>query len=83
MDQNEKDRHHCERYTVIDTIVILNESEEKEVKAEDLVIIDNRNGNKIMTVCRTGVGSNENLRAAYLGNRAYACLAKSTVGRER
>jgi hypothetical protein len=50
--------------TVIDATVILNAGEERSVKAEDLVIIDNRNGNKIMAVCRTAQGSNENLRAA-------------------
>jgi len=63
--------------TVIDALVILNEGEEKAVKAEDLVIIDNTNGNKIMAVCRMGVGSNENLRAAgFSPGIAYARLGR-------
>lgn len=63
--------------TVIDAAVILNEGEEKKVKAEDLVVIDNRNGNKIMSVCRTGVGSNENLRiAGFSPGIAYARLGR-------
>lgn len=63
--------------TVIDAITILNDGEEKEAKAEDLVIIDNRNGNRIMAVCRTAVGSNENLRAVgFSPGIAYARLGK-------
>lgn len=63
--------------TVIDAGVILNAGEEKNVKAEDLVIIDNRNGNKVMAVCRTAFGSNENLRAAgFSPGIAYARLGK-------
>jgi hypothetical protein len=63
--------------TVIDAVVILNEGEEKNVKAEDLVTIENRNGNRIMAVCRTGVGSNENLRAAgFSPGIAYARLGR-------
>jgi DNA helicase HerA-like ATPase len=63
--------------TVIDAIVILNEGEEQKVKAEDLVVINNRNGNKIMAVCRTGFGSNENLRAAgFSPGIAYARLGR-------
>jgi len=63
--------------TVIDAIAILNDGEEKKAKAEDLVIIDNRNGNRIMAVCRTAVGSNENLRAAgFSPGIAYARLGK-------
>jgi hypothetical protein len=63
--------------SVIDATVILNEGEEKSVKAEDLVVIENRNGNKIMAVCRTGVGSNENLSAAgFSPGIAYARLGK-------
>lgn len=63
--------------TVIDAGVILNAGEEKNVKAEDLVVIDNRNGNKIMAVCRTALGSNENLRAVgFSPGIAYARLGK-------
>jgi hypothetical protein len=63
--------------TVIDATVILNAGEERSVKAEDLVIIDNRNGNKIMAVCRTAQGSNENLRAAgFSPGIAYARLGR-------
>jgi hypothetical protein len=63
--------------TVIDAVVILNEGEEKKVKAEDLVIIENRNGNTIMAVCRTGIGSNENLRVAgFSPGIAYARLGQ-------
>ena len=63
--------------TVIDAIVVLNEGEEKNVKAEDLVVIENRNGNRIMAVCRTGLGSNENLRVAgFSPGIAYARLGR-------
>ena len=63
--------------TVIDAIVILNEGEEKHVKAEDLTVIENRNGNRIMAVCRTAVGSNENLRAVgFSPGIAYARLGR-------
>jgi type I restriction-modification system DNA methylase subunit len=63
--------------TVIDAIAILNDGEEKKVKAEDLVVIDNRNGNKIMAVYRTAVGSNENLRAVgFSPGIAYARLGR-------
>lgn len=63
--------------TVIDAIAILNDGEEKKVKAEDLVVIDNRNGNRIMAVCRTAVGSNENLRAVgFSPGIAYARLGR-------
>lgn len=63
--------------TIIDAIAILNEGEEKKVKTEDLVVINNRNGNKIMAVCRTGFGSNENLRAAgFSPGIAYARLGR-------
>jgi len=63
--------------TVIDAIAILNEGEEKKVKAEELVVIDNRNGNRIMAVCRTGFGSNENLRpVGFSPGIAYARLGR-------
>jgi len=63
--------------TVIDAIAILNEGEEKHVKAEDLTVIENRNGNMIMAVCRTAIGSNENLRAVgFSPGIAYARLGR-------
>jgi hypothetical protein len=49
--------------TVVSATVLLNEGEEKKLRAEDLVVIENHNGNKLMAVCRTAVGSNENLKA--------------------
>lgn len=47
--------------SVTGATVILNEGEEKKVKTEDLVLIDNKNGNKILAVCRRGFGVDENL----------------------
>ena len=41
---------------VMDAAVILVEGEEHYVKAEDLVLVHNRNGNKIMAMCRGGLG---------------------------
>jgi hypothetical protein len=59
--------------TELGASVILCEGEERSVKAEDLVVIRNRNGNAIMAVCRNGLGSNENLRVgAYSPGVAYA-----------
>ncbi|MBI2184584.1 MAG: ATP-binding protein [Thaumarchaeota archaeon] len=53
--------------------VILSEGEEKKSKAEDLVMVENRNGGLIMAVLRKGLGSNENLRAGgYHPGVAYA-----------
>jgi uncharacterized protein len=63
--------------TVLDAGVILAEGEEKDVKAEDLVLIKNRNGNKIMAVTRGGLGSNENLRTSnYSPGVAYARVGR-------
>ena len=42
--------------------VILNEHEEVNVKAEDLVLVENRDSSLVMAVLRNGHGSNENLR---------------------
>jgi len=51
--------------------------EEKNVKAEDLVIIKNRNGNRIMVVCRGDLGSNENLGTSnYSPEIAYARVGR-------
>jgi len=53
--------------------VILNEGEEKTVKVEDLVQIENRNGNRVLAVCRGGHGENENLKTiGYSPGVAYA-----------
>ena len=63
--------------TEMDAAVILAEGEEKRVKAEDLVVILNRNGNEIMAVCRGGLGSNENLRTGgYSPGVAYARIGR-------
>ena len=63
--------------TVLDAGVILSEGEERHVKAEDLVLIRNRNGNQIMAVCRGGLGSNENLRTGnYSPGVAYARVGR-------
>jgi hypothetical protein len=59
--------------TELSASVILADGEEKHVKAEDLVIIRNRNGNEMMAVCRGGLGSNENLKVGvYSPGVAYA-----------
>jgi len=63
--------------TEMDAAVILNEGEEKNVKAEDLVLVRNRNGNLVLAVCRGGLGSNENLRTvAYSLGVAYARIGR-------
>jgi uncharacterized protein len=63
--------------TVLEAGVILAEGEERNVKAEDLVLVKNRNGNKIMAVCRGGLGSNENLRTSnYSPGVAYARVGR-------
>jgi hypothetical protein len=63
--------------TEMDAAVILADGEEKLVKAEDLVVIHNRNGNEIMAVCRGGLGSNENLKTgAYSPGVAYARIGR-------
>lgn len=57
----------------VEARVILNEREEREVKAEDLVLVENRNGGSVMAVLRRGLGSNENLRTGgYHPGVAYA-----------
>ena len=53
--------------------VILNEGMEKEVESESLVLVENRNGGKILAVCRSGIGVNNVLRATtYSPGVAYA-----------
>ena len=57
--------------------IILNEGEEKKVKVEDLVLIENRAGNKILGVCRKGSGVNDNISVgAYSPGVAYAKTGK-------
>jgi hypothetical protein len=63
--------------TEMTAAVILNEGEEKNVKAEDLVLVKNRNGNIVLAVCRGGLGSNENLKTgAYSPGVAYARMGR-------
>ncbi len=53
--------------------MVLNEGLEKEVKVEDLVVIENKAGNRILAVCRKGTGNNDNIRAdAFSPGVAYA-----------
>ena len=53
--------------------VILSEGEERKVKTEGLVLVENRNGGFIMAILRQGLGSNENLKAGgYHPGVAYA-----------
>ncbi|MDQ1281299.1 MAG: hypothetical protein QG670_2564 [Thermoproteota archaeon] len=47
-----------------DAQIVLNEGMEKEVKVEDLVLIDNQAGNKILAVCRKGIGTNDNIKTS-------------------
>lgn len=59
-------------------IVLLNAEEEKQVKAEDLVLVKNKAGNNILAVCRSGMGVNENLKAGtFSPGVAYARMGKS------
>jgi hypothetical protein len=56
---------------------ILHEGEERRVTTETLVLIDNRNGNKILAVCRRGMGSNDALKTDYYNpGVAYAKMGK-------
>ncbi len=52
--------------------LILLEGMEDEVREEDIVLIENRNGDLILAVCRQGTGVNENLRVgSYSPGIAY------------
>ena len=63
--------------TETDAAIILNEGEERRVKTEDLVLIANKCGNKVLAVCRGGLGSNENLRTgSYSPGVAYARMGR-------
>lgn len=44
---------------------VLQEGKEKVVTSETIVLIDNRNGNKVLAVCRGGQGTNDALRYSY------------------
>ncbi len=56
---------------------ILQEGKETEVTAETLVLIDNRNGNKIVAICRGGLGSNDSLKTSFYNpGVAYAKSGK-------
>ncbi len=70
--------------TETDARVILNEGEEKKVRAEDLVMVDNRNEGKILAVLRRGWGSNENLKpGGYHPGVAYARIGgKPSMAKE-
>jgi len=60
-----------------DAGIILNEEMEKTVKVEDLVLIENRAGNRILGVCRKGSGVNDNIKSsAYSPGVAYAKTGK-------
>ncbi|MCS7133964.1 MAG: DUF87 domain-containing protein [Candidatus Caldarchaeum sp.] len=60
-----------------ESICILHEGMETKITTETLVLIDNRNGNKILAVCRAGVGSNDSLKTAYYNpGVAYAKSGK-------
>jgi hypothetical protein len=64
--------------------VILNQSEEKRVKVEDLVLVDNRKEGKILAVLRKGRGINENLKAGgYNPGVAYARAGGAAVDCQR
>ncbi len=57
--------------------VVLNEGMEKVVKVEDVVLVDNRAGNKVLAVCRKGTGSNDNIKASsFSPGVAYAKSGK-------
>lgn len=70
--------------TETDARVILNEGEEKKVRAEDLVTVENRNEGKVLAVLRRGLGSNENLKpGGYHPGVAYARIGgKPSMAKE-
>ncbi|MEN3047223.1 MAG: DUF87 domain-containing protein [Candidatus Caldarchaeales archaeon] len=56
-----------------ESLVVLYEGMEKVVTNESLVLIDNRNGNRVLAVCRGGFGVNDSLRTSgYTPGIAYA-----------
>ncbi|MEN2974026.1 MAG: ATP-binding protein [Candidatus Caldarchaeales archaeon] len=59
--------------TESNAVVILYEEMEKKVENESLVIIKNKNGGRVLAVCRGGKGMNDSLRAgAFTPGLAYA-----------
>jgi len=73
------------RSSITDAYVILNEGEERNVKAEDLVLIKNLNGNSILGVCRFGRGLDENLEVGgrYRPGVAYARMGMTPSDSKR
>lgn len=71
--------------SIKEAYVILNEGEERNVRAEDLVLIDNLNGNKILGVCRFGAGLDENLEVTgrYRPGVAYARIGMAPSDSKR
>ncbi|BAJ50711.1 conserved hypothetical protein [Candidatus Caldarchaeum subterraneum] len=56
---------------------ILQDGMETRVTTETLVLIENRNGNKLLAVCRSGLGSNDSLKTnVYNPGVAYAKTGK-------
>ena len=73
------------RSSITNAYVILNEGEERNVKAEDLVLIENLNGNRILGVCRFGAGLDENLEVSgrYRPGVAYARMGMTPSDSKR
>ena len=65
--------------TETDARVILAEGEESLVKIEDLVLIENKCGNRVLAVCRKGYGVDENLKVSgvYRPSLAYVRRGRS------
>lgn len=62
-----------------ESLVILYEGKERVVTNESLVLIENRNGNKVLAICRGGFGINDSLRTSeYTPGIAYARRGGST-----
>ena len=73
------------RSSITSAYVILNEGEERNVKVEDLVLIKNLNGNRILGVCRFGAGLDENLEVSgrYRPGVAYARMGMTPSDSKR
>ncbi|NIQ07406.1 MAG: ATP-binding protein [Candidatus Korarchaeota archaeon] len=57
--------------------LILVEGKEKEMGTEELVVVENLNGNAVLAVCRSGYGRSPSLqRSRYSPGRAYARLGE-------
>ncbi|MDW7978013.1 MAG: DUF87 domain-containing protein [Candidatus Caldarchaeum sp.] len=60
-----------------EAMCILQEGKETEVTTETLVLIENRSGNKILAICRSGTGSNDSLKTTFYNpGVAYAKSGK-------